>query len=743
MIDVKPWLSLKVMIIGPLTILSAIIACGIAFLVHQDLKEQRLRDALHHGELITQLVLLQPRDSLEKESFANSIKQMMTETKVSRIELYEGNNRSTVVYNNLDYANSIDNEKYGVFKKNAVANLESSHDRMGKFQSRDATFYYAEYATNWTTRAPVLVLVALDAEHALLESQRKLTNFMFLLAVAVLVFFLLGSLLLKKLLFGPIDSLVNTIHERISGKTVLAKVFREDEIGLFASTFNFFVDGEEKARQAIRKRERELKLIFDHVPVTIWYKDDKNTILRVNRSAAASIGKKVEEIEGKDTAEIFPKTAARFYEDDLDVIRSGKPKLNIIEKLDGEKGLRWVKTDKVPYTLDNHSRAGVLVVAQDITELKHAEERLRESEERLNLVIEATRDGIWDWPDIEKDEEYWSDQWKNLLGYGPNEIEARASTFFELIHPDDQDKTRAALKAHLDNGDAYEIEHRLKTKTGDYKWFRAKGKLTRNPVSGVRRMTGSTTDIQYQKEAEQKLKKYNADLERSNKELDEFAYIASHDLKSPLRGIDQLASWIAEDITDGRYDELHENIGLMRGRVQRMEKLLTDLLEYSRVGKQTEILQVVDSKTLVKEVFELCFPPAKFTLDIDPGLPEFTTLVAPFEQVIRNLINNAIKHHNREDGTITIRCTGSQNNDFFEFEIQDDGPGVARQHHELIFKMFKSLKPRDEVEGSGMGLALVKKIVNQYGGEITIKSSEGAGCTFCFTWPKKVQIDAE
>lgn len=225
------------------------------------------------------------------------------------------------------------------------------------------------------------------------------------------------------------------------------------------------------------------------------------------------------------------------------------------------------------------------------------------------------------------------------------------------------------------------------------------------------------------------------ELRRSNKDLNDFAYVASHDLKAPLRGIMQLSSWIEEDIVEIASDETKEYLGLLKSRTARLEKLLDDLLTYSRIGRNLGDINSVDTEKLATEVFELLNPPSDFVLKMDGELPIFDTLTTPLEIIFRNLIGNAIKHHDRPNGIITI--SSSENFHYYHFEISNDGPGIKPEHQEQIFEMFKTLKPRDEVEGSGMGLAVIKKILEYQGGDIQVFSDSERGASFVFTWPKK------
>ncbi len=238
-------------------------------------------------------------------------------------------------------------------------------------------------------------------------------------------------------------------------------------------------------------------------------------------------------------------------------------------------------------------------------------------------------------------------------------------------------------------------------------------------------------ELKHQKEeAEQK----SIELARSNKELDEFAYVASHDLKAPLRGIDQLASWIEEDMASNDMDEVPEHLAAIRQRTSRLEKLLIDLLDYSKVGRHEEKLSEIDSKKLIEDIFILNAPSPSCKLSFNNHFPKALTVTAQFELIIRNLIGNAIKHSDKEELHIEFDC--EEENNAYMFSIKDNGPGIDSMHFDQIFQMFKTLKPRDKVEGSGMGLALVKKVVNSYGGNVYVESSLGKGTTFFFNWPK-------
>jgi PAS domain S-box-containing protein len=231
-------------------------------------------------------------------------------------------------------------------------------------------------------------------------------------------------------------------------------------------------------------------------------------------------------------------------------------------------------------------------------------------------------------------------------------------------------------------------------------------------------------------------KRIEEELERSNKELDEFAYVASHDLRSPLEGIKNLAKWIAEDNDDILPDASKRHLEQMQQRMDRLDLLLSDLLEYSRAGRVHGVIMEVDTANLVADMAAVLSPAAGFQISSHGDMPKLRTARTPLEQVLRNLIDNAVKHHDGEGGTVKVSCRDAD--EFYEFAVTDDGPGIAPEFHDQIFKLFETLKPRDEVEGSGMGLSVIRKIVESYGGKVTVESPGDRGTTFRFTWPKEM-----
>lgn len=226
-----------------------------------------------------------------------------------------------------------------------------------------------------------------------------------------------------------------------------------------------------------------------------------------------------------------------------------------------------------------------------------------------------------------------------------------------------------------------------------------------------------------------------AELRRSNEDLEQFAYIASHDLKAPLRGIGHLAEWIEEDLGPDAEEGVKKHLVLLKQRTNRLSNLLDDLLQFSRAGRQKSLVREVDLKPFFEELFTLVAAERPSALRVLGDMPKITTAVAPMEQVFGNLFGNALKHHDKGHCTVTVNYRRLP--DHHQFRVSDDGPGVPSEFQGRVFGMFQTIKPRDELEASGMGLAVIKRVVESVGCSIKLESdpSRGRGTTFTVTWP--------
>lgn len=223
------------------------------------------------------------------------------------------------------------------------------------------------------------------------------------------------------------------------------------------------------------------------------------------------------------------------------------------------------------------------------------------------------------------------------------------------------------------------------------------------------------------------------DLQRANRELTDFAHIVSHDLKAPLRGIGSLASWLATDYGDRLDDNGRAQLALMLGRVKRLSAMIDGILAYSRVGRGMDQPAAVNLALLVPDVIDMLAPPAHIRVTVETALPEIRIDPTKARQVFQNLLSNAIKYMDKQSGEVRLSCVAEKG--CWHFAVADNGPGIEEKYFDRIFTLFETLAPRDQVEGTGVGLALVKKIVELESGRIWLESRMGVGTTFHFTLP--------
>jgi PAS domain S-box-containing protein len=285
------------------------------------------------------------------------------------------------------------------------------------------------------------------------------------------------------------------------------------------------------------------------------------------------------------------------------------------------------------------------------------------------------------------------------------------------------------------------FEWQSKHKSGRTFWVEVNLKCAK--IMGKDRVLAVVRDITERKRAEEELEKLNRELEsanaeltRTNKELQEFAYITAHDLKTPLRGIGTLAHWISTDYADKFDEQGREQVRLLVSRAKRMSALIDGILKYSGLGREEPQTQRVDLNAVFSEVIAGIDPPDHIEIKAENEFPTLTCDRAQAMQVFQNLIGNAVKYMDKARGQIRIGCV--KQDDSWRFSVADNGPGIEQRHFKRIFQMFQTLARRKDVESTGIGLAIVKKVVELNGGKVWVESTPGEGSTFFFTWPRPI-----
>ncbi len=408
------------------------------------------------------------------------------------------------------------------------------------------------------------------------------------------------------------------------------------------------------------------------------------------------------------------------------LLKSGWHAEGWFENLGGKR--RYVIFDAAPIFDANGKAIAAIETLQDVTNAKLVEQALAIEKQNLDSVIEGTEAGTWQW-NVRTGELKFNHQWAEMLGYKQSNIgDSVIKTWHALIHPDDFELVQQIKSQHLTGElDLFEAEYRMQHRQGHWVWIASLGRvMTRTDQDEPEWMFGTNMDITARKQADEELKKAYANLE-------EFTAIASHDLKSPLRGIGDLMEWIEEDLGDDIPDEVKNNLQRVQLRVKRMGSLINDLLAYSRAGVVSDDEATVNVNEMLHEIVELQHISDKFKVNIACKVKPFRTNETPLKTIIRNLVSNAVKHHDKETGEINIDV--KMKGDFYIFEVMDDGPGIPDSVKERVFKLFQTLAKN--TDSSGVGLAVSKRMAEAHGGHLELESNVEKRVTiFRLFWPK-------
>jgi two-component system CheB/CheR fusion protein len=363
--------------------------------------------------------------------------------------------------------------------------------------------------------------------------------------------------------------------------------------------------------------------------------------------------------------------------------------------------------------------------------------QLKESQIRFKLAIAGSSAGIWDWMDVNGEDEWWSPQFYNLLGYKPGEIEASLANFGAALHPDDQERASALLDNHFKEHVPFVLEYRLKIKLGKYRWFLGTGQAVWDDDGNPTRMIGSIADIHERKVGQQRIKLQSGQLKKKNEELEQFTYIASHDLQEPIRSMMGLIDLFLDQHGSKLTEKEMEYFTMMKGSNLRAQELIVDLMDYSQIGteKKATALNLNGLVKAVSEDLNSRITKTETVLLVDP-LPTILGYEIGIRLLFQNLISNAIKFRDPNTPPI-IKVEASLNDveNLWHFTLSDNGIGMEPKDLKKIFVIFKRLHDRDSYPGTGIGLAHCKKVVELHGGEIWAESEPGKGSVFHFTLP--------
>jgi len=493
-----------------------------------------------------------------------------------------------------------------------------------------------------------------------------------------------------------------------------------------------------KTENALRQSEQKLKYHFENSPLAVVEWDTNYTVKQWSKAAERIFGWKANETIGKNLGDLN-----MIYEEDFPIVNQ------TMERLSRGKESMVVGTNR------NYTRAGniivcnwynsvlnddkgqmtsVLSLVDDITERTQAEIDLKNARDKLNIALENGNIGVWEW-DLASNELRWDERMKKMFGQESEALNITYSDFESLVNEEDISHIRKAIAEALESNKPLETVYRLQLRNGDSRYISAKALVNRDKDGIPISMTGVCFDVTGMKKGtEQVLLKLNEELLRSNKELERFAYVASHDLQEPLRMVSSFTQLLSKRYKDKLDADGQEYIRYAVDGANRMYGLINGLLAYSRIQTKGKEFSNVDLGTvvdLVKKNLRIQIQERAATITTD-DLPVIRADEGQMIQLLQNLVGNAIKF---SPGPPKIHISSETDGECTTISVKDEGLGIEPQYFERIFQIFQRLLPKEEYEGTGIGLAICKRIVERHDGKIWVESESGRGTTFFFSIP--------
>ncbi len=486
----------------------------------------------------------------------------------------------------------------------------------------------------------------------------------------------------------------------------------------------------ERLEELVDVKRSELQGVFDNLVDAYVLMDLSGNVLDMNKSAIDLFGYDISKERLNVVNLIYKEDYQYAMSSFSELISKGSFTDYQARVYTKTKGVRTVHINASIIKNKNGKSIGAQGIVRDITETLNQQQIFEEQKKQLAVIVENSSLGIVlsQFGKIIQTNKAF----QNLLGY--TEEELQKIEVKDISIKEEYEKSAIELeKMNTGEINHFSVNKQYVRKNGSRFWAKTSLAAVRNPDMSVKYQVALVEDVTEQMEYETQRDLLLKNLEKSNKELNDFAHIVSHDLKSPLRSMNALINWIREDYETILDQNALKTIDMLLNKVDKMDHLISGILEYSSIDKIDHNKKEINLNEVIQDIIDIIFIPDHIKISVASNLPSIHGDKFRLQQLFQNILNNAVKYNDKEQGLILIKC--KELPQFWEFSIEDNGPGISKKYHDKIFQIFQTLD--NSKKSTGVGLSIVKKIVDMYDGKIWIESQEGLGTSFYFTIKKK------